>query len=176
MELLINRCKIYEEHGKYGMLIEIPFSQHHLLDKLKVIVDKDVDKILDIKVKREKRSLDANSALWLMLNKMAIKLRTTKDELYLDMLDRYGVFTHVVVKPEAVKRVMQEWRTVRELGKVTINGKTGIQLQCFYGSSQYNKEEFSTLLNGVIDEAKEIGIDFYTKEELNSMIMNWGEK
>ena len=51
---------------------------------------------------------------------MAAKLRTSKDELYLEMLSRYGVFTHIVVKPNVVDRVKGEWRTVRELGEVTV--------------------------------------------------------
>ena len=127
------------------------------------------------KVKR-KRSLDANAALWEMLAKMAGVLHTTKDELYIEMLSRYGVFTHVVVKPNVVDRVKQEWRTVRELGEVTINGKTGIQLQCFFGSHTYDSKEFSVLLDGVIQEAKEIGVDFISKEEQARMIAEWGVK
>ena len=89
------------------------------------------------------------------------------------MLDRYGVFTHIIVKKEAVYRVKEEWRTVRELGEVSINGQIGIQLQCFYGSSNYNTEEFSRLLEGVIDEAKTIGVDFISKQDMNTMMEEW---
>lgn len=128
-----------------------------------------------IKLFRKDRSLDANAALWLMLSKMAQVLNTTKDELYLEMLDRYGVFTHIVVKRNVVDRVKKEWRTVREIGEVTINGQHGIQLQCYFGSSTYNSKEFSKLLDGVIDEAKEIGIDFISREERERMLGEWGK-
>lgn len=136
------------------------------------------DKTYDVTVKehKEKRSLDANAALWKMLSLMADKLHTTKDELYLEVLDRYGVFTHIVVKPNVVDRVKQEWKTVRELGEVTINGKTGIQLQCYFGSSTYDSKEFSTLLSGAIEEAKELGIDFISKEDQIRMIQEWGKE
>jgi hypothetical protein len=137
------------------------------------LIDTDLD--IEIKKHREKRSLDANAALWKMLSMMADVLKTSKDELYLQVLDRYGVFTHIVVKPSVVDRVKNEWRTVRELGEVTINGKTGVQLQCFFGSSTYNSKEFSVLLNGVIDEAKTLGIDFISKEEQARMIEEWGK-
>ena len=170
MKLTIDKATLGQNNGKWGIFIEIPTN---LLDKLKKMMDKDGDKTVEIKSKRLSRSLDANAALWIMLTKMAAKLRTTKDELYLDMLDRYGVYTHVVVKPEAVKRVMQEWRTVRELGKVTINGKTGIQLQCFYGSSNYDQKEFSILLDGVIEEAKLINIEFISRADRDLMIKEW---
>lgn len=137
------------------------------------ILDTDLD--IEIKKHRKKRSLDANAALWKMLSMMADKLNASKDDLYIEMLDRYGVFTHIVAKPNVVDRVKQEWRTVRELGEVTINGKTGVQLQCYFGSSTYDSKEFSVLLNGVIDEAKALGIDFISAEEKVRMIEEWGK-
>lgn len=131
---------------------------------------------VNIEPPKKKRSKDANSALWEMLTKMAEVLHTTKDELYLEVLDRYGVSTFIVVKPNAVDKVKQEWKTVRELGEVTINGKTGIQLQCFFGSSTYNSKEFSVLLDGVIQEAKEIDVPFISSEEQARYIAEWGKK
>lgn len=122
---------------------------------------------------KRKRSLDANGYLWVLLQKIAEVLHTTKDEVYLEMLSRYGVFTHIVVKPNVVDRVKAEWRTVRELGEVTINGKTGIQLQCFFGSSTYDSREFSVLLDGVIHEAEELGIETLGQAEAERMIAEW---
>ena len=134
-------------------------------------------KLLSVEIKpyRAKRSLDANALLWVMLGEMAAALNTDKDSLYLDMLERYGVFTHIVVKPEVVERVKQEWRTVRELGEVTINGKTGIQLQCYFGSSSYNSKEFSVLLEGVISEAQELGIETRPEAEIKSLLEAWDD-
>ena len=106
---------------------------------------------------------------------MADILKTTKDELYLEMLDRYGVYTHIIVKPEVVDKVKSEWRTVRELGEVTVNGKTGIQLQCYFGSSSYDSKEFSVLLDGVLREAKELGIVVITKAEQELLVSQWGK-
>ena len=109
------------------------------------------------------------------MQKIAEVLHTTKDEVYLEMLSRYGVFTHIIVKPNVVDRVKAEWRTVRELGEVTINGKTGIQLQCFFGSSTYDSKEFSVLLDGVIHEAEELGIETLGQAEADRMIKEWGK-
>jgi hypothetical protein len=136
---------------------------------------KDKQYVCEVKEYREKRSLDANSALWKMLSMMADVLNANKDDLYLEMLSRYGVFTHVVVKPNVVERLKHEWKTVRVLGEVTINGKTGIQLQCYFGSSTYDSKEFATLLDGVISEAKEIGVDFISREEQERMLNEWGK-
>lgn len=162
-------------NGKMYVECECPSDMKNTLQEFILSL---TDKLYDVTIKehKEKRSLDANAALWKMLSMMADKLHTTKDELYLEVLDRYGVFTHVVVKPNVVERVKQEWKTVREIGEVTINGKTGIQLQCYFGSSTYNSKEFSVLLDGVIQEAKELGIDFISKEEQARMIQEWGKE
>ncbi len=129
---------------------------------------------VDIRQHRQKRSLDANAYMWVLLSKMAEVLSTTKDELYLEMLARYGVFTHIVVKPEIVERVKAEWRTVRELGEVTVNGKTGVQLQCYFGSSTYDSKEMAALIDGVVSECKDLGIETMTPDELSLLKGAWG--
>ena len=138
----------------------------------------DVSKIedLDIELKkhREKRSLNANAYCWVLLQKLAEKLNTSKDDLYLIMLERYGQFTHLVVKPNVVDKVKEEWRTCRELGEVTVNGKKGIQLQCYFGSSTYNSKEMSTFIDGIISECKEQGIETMTPKELERLKIEWG--
>ena len=133
-------------------------------------------KLLSVEIKqyRQKRSLDSNAYMWTLLAKLATVLNTDKDSLYLEMLDRYGVFTHIVVKPEMVDRVRTEWRTVRELGEVTINGKTGIQLMCYFGSSTYNSAEMAKLIDGVVSECKEVGVEVMPPEELELMKSLWG--
>jgi hypothetical protein len=145
------------------------------LAELREVLTKGHQLSVEIKQWRQRRSLDANAYLWVILNEMASAIGTSKDELYLEMLSRYGVFTHVVVKPNVAERVKQEWRTCRELGEVTVNGKSGIQLQCFFGSSTYDSKEFSTLLNGVISEAKELGIDTISESEKQRLLSGWGK-
>lgn len=138
----------------------------------------DVSKIddLDIELKkhREKRSLNANAYCWVLLQKLAEKLNTSKDDLYLIMLERYGQFTHLVVKPNVVDKVKEEWRTCRVLGEITVNGKKGIQLQCYFGSSTYNSKEMSTFIDGIISECKEQGIETMTPIELERLKIEWG--
>lgn len=143
---------------------------------LQAVVERGKQLSVEVKQYRQRRSLDANAYMWVLLSKMAVALNTTKDDLYIEMLDRYGVFTHIIVKPEVAERVKAEWRTVRELGEVTVNGKTGIQLQCYFGSSTYNTKEFSVLLDGVVSECKEIGIETLPPDEVESLKALWGKE
>lgn len=128
----------------------------------------------EVKEDRAKRSLNANAYLWALLEQMAHVLNTSKDEVYLQMLERYGVFTYLAVKPSIVERVEQEWRCIRNLGEATVNGKKAIQLQCYFGSSTYDTKEMSRLLDGVVSEAKELGIETMTKTEIEILKQQWG--
>lgn len=168
----------FTEQGKPELTLYLTCSRQEIaaeLQELKGVLEK--GKLLDVEVKqhRNRRSLDANALLWKMCTEIAAVLRSTKDEVYLQMLERYGVFTHIIVKQEAVERIKQEWRTVRVLGEVTVNGKTGIQLQCYYGSHLYDSKEFSVLLDGVISEAKELGIQVINESEKQLMLQEWGK-
>jgi len=129
---------------------------------------------VEIKQYRKRRSLNANAYLWVLLGKMAEVLRTSKDELYLMMLERYGVYTHIIVKPHVVEQVKAQWRTVRELGEVTVNGQKGIQLQCYFGSSTYDTKQMSVLIDGVVSECQELGIDTLPPDEIQMMKNRWG--
>lgn len=162
----------------FGDMLQVivPYNKLSLLEPFTKALASQKKLDIEITVHREKRSLNANAALWLLLGKMAGVLNTNKDDLYLLMLERYGVYTHVIVKPAVVAKVKEQWRTVRELGEVTVNGQTGIQLQCYFGSHTYNSLEFSRLLDGVINEAKDIGIDFISREERDLMIEEWGKQ
>lgn len=128
---------------------------------------------------RKKRSLDANAYMWVLLQKMADVLSTPGDrvdkwDLYLDQLEHYGVFTHVVVKPEAVERIKQEWRAVKEFGEISVGNMTGIQLQCYYGSHTYNTKEMARLIDGVITECRQLGIETLPPNEIERMKSQWG--
>ena len=112
--------------------------------------------------------------MWVLLGNLAVVLNTTKDELYKQMLERYSIaFTHTIVKPSAVDRVLQMWRTARVIGKVKVNGVEGVQIQCYYGSSTFDTQEMSVVIDGIVSECKEQGIETLPPEELNKMKREW---
>lgn len=161
--------------GTIKLELNISNNKDILVDGYYKLKDKD-NLSISIKEHRERRSLDANAYCWVLLQKLAEVLKSDKDILYEDMICKYGVFTHLIVKPSAVERVKEEWRAVRELGEVTVNGKTGIQLQCYFGSSTYDTKEMSVLIDGIVRECQELGIETLTPEEIADMKRKWLKK
>ncbi len=140
-------------------------------------IDKIRDKLLNLtaKIHREKRSLDANAYAWVLMQKIAEAIHTDKWSVYLMLLERYSpVFTHIIVRPEAVERVKGEWRTVKVLGPIQVNGSTGIQLQCYFGSSTFDSKEMASFIDGIVSECKEMGIETLPPDEIERMRREWG--
>lgn len=129
---------------------------------------------IEVKQYRNRRSLDANAYLWVLLQKMAEVLRTDKWSLYLQMLKQYGKFTYIVVKPNAVEAVKKQWRECEEIGEIDINGTKAVQMLCYYGSSTYDTKEMSVLIDGVVSECQELGIETLPPNELRIMKERWG--
>ena len=101
---------------------------------------------------REKRGNQANALLWACLGEIAAALRTDAWSVYLYMLERYGRYTTVLVKAEAVEGLQRVWRETRVVGE----RDDMVEVLCYYGSSTYDSAEFSRLLDGVVGEMKEL--------------------
>lgn len=131
---------------------------------VKWLFGQDREKVFEIKEYKERRSLNANALLWKCLGDLASALRSDKWTVYLQMLKRYGTYTYICVKPKVVEAVKKQWRECEEIGTINIDGQEAVQLLCYFGSSTMNTKEFSVLLEGVISEMKEMGLDVPDKD------------
>lgn len=152
--------------NKYVLSVEIDHLDENAVNEISGEQNLDIS----LKKHREKRSLNANALLWKCLGDIAVVLRSDKWAVYLEMLKRYGLFTYVCVKPNAVEMLKRQWRECEEVGEIDIHGQKAIQMLCYYGSSTYDSKQFSVLLDGVISEMKEIGLETPTSQQLQRAI------
>lgn len=138
----------------------------------------DRDKLYDIKIEehKEKRSLNANSYLWLLCTKIANKLTNnyatiTKEDVYIKMLKSYGQSLLIPVtlnsKPDGY------FKYYDYNGRSILNGKVADWYIVYKGSSEYNTYEMTVLLNGVIEECKNLDIETKSQEEIDSLLEDW---
>ena len=130
---------------------------------------------IEIKKYRKKRSLNANNLLWNCIGEIASVLRADKWEIYLQMLKRYGKYTYICVKPSVVDAMKANWRESEVIGEIDINGTKAVQMLCYFGSSTYDTKEFSVLLDGVISEMRELGLQPPPTEEMKRALETWGK-
>jgi len=149
-----------------------------LLDDFRGQYDELKDKELEIDLReyRPKRSKQANAYLWVLVGKLADKLRADKHMVYLTMLERYGQR-----EPDLISVIEQGYETVYRaldghctvVGEGTVNGKTFKHLAILKGSSKYNSREMSILIDGVISECKELGIETLPPWEVAAICKEW---
>ncbi len=136
--------------------------------------------VCEIRQQRPKRSLNANAYCWVLIGEIAEKLNISNDVVYEAMLRRYSkAYTYMIVKPEAVEKVKATLKAghiyAYEVGNVSVGGKEGVQLQLYYGSSTFDTKQMSRLIDGIVSEAKDLGIETATPAELARYKEEWGK-
>lgn len=162
--------------GRLNITFEVA-SDAHILNELNDLKEMDA---LSVKVAkwRRKRSTDANALLWKCLDDIAKAMRPPCDkwDVYLLMLKRYGKFTYIVVKENAVEAMKLQWRECEVVGDYEVNGQKAVQMLCYFGSSTYDTAEFSHLLEGVISEMEEMKLPTPPSSEMRRSLEAWEEK
>lgn len=130
---------------------------------LVLIFDEDKEYELTIKEYRKRRSKDANAYFWEFLDKLAVKLRIGKTELYRELIrDIGGNSTTVCVKEEAADALVKHWEHnglgwVADVMNSKIDGCKNVIL--YTGSSEYDTAQMSRLIDRLIWECNIVGID-----------------
>lgn len=138
---------------------------------IKWLLNQDREKLFEVKPYRQKRSLNANAYAWVLINEMANRLRTSKDEVYQEMLKRYGQSKVISVLSEIdISRFVKYYE---EIGKGHVEGKEFTHYRCFIGSSEYDSREMAILIDGIVDEAQELGIDTLPPTAVERMKALW---
>lgn len=126
-----------------------------------------------IKEYRNKRSLNANSYAWVLINEIANVLRISKEEVYLQMLKRYGQSSVVSVVDKAVETFKKSVKYCEDFGESELNGKHFQHIKVYAGSSTYDTKEMSILIDGIISEAEALGINTMTPAEVEKLKGAW---
>lgn len=170
--------------GKYTLMLESPriaqdeaagLSQEECLD-------------VELKKHRKKRSLDANAYYWRLASDLADVLHVSKPYIHNYLLRRYGQIEMIddqavyIVIPDtesAQKKVDEEQMYHLKPTSQVKPGKGGMMYRTYMmlkGSHEYDTKEMSHLIDGLVSECKEVGIETLTPEELERMLLEYGKK
>lgn len=139
--------------------------------------------------KKKHRSNDQNALMWEMCTLIGSKIQEPSVEVYKRAVKDYGL-TEVVSfhDYQAAKQFMAIWskkgigwqaetidvnhgiEMVRDKGGKTVAKAVidRVDVLIYYGSSVYDKDEMRKLLDGIIQEARQLGIDT-TEERFRSL-------
>ena len=154
----------------------------------KNLTDADADAMKgDLRIRavrwRERRSLDSNAYYYVLCTKIADKLRSSLTEVCNDMIADYGQPMLAGADSEKLQTVALldsvDWKKLgaMHLRPTTDRWVLGESVYQVYivmrGSHTYNTAEMTALINGVVEEAKRLGIETATPEEQERMLALW---
>ena len=133
---------------------------------------------VEIKEHREKRSLDSNAYAWVLIDRLAEKLRIPKTEIYRRYIREIGGNNETVcVTAEAADKLRSGWEH-NGLGwqTDTMSSKLPgcVRVVLYYGSSTYDTAQMSRLIDLIVQDCREQGIETLPPDKLAGMMEEWG--
>lgn len=178
MEFKGNIVSVYHDYSAKKDIIVLA-SDVSLLENAKKLSGKEVRATL--KQWREKRSLDANSYYWVLVGKIADVIESSTTEIHNIMLSRYG---QPEITGDSLANIILldsiPWQELDYIHlkptsatKILDDGKLYRVYRVMRGSHTYDSKEMSVLIDRVVNEAKELGIETIPPEELERMKAAW---
>lgn len=164
-----------------GAMLLIPAPKDEELNLIKT----DVEYSIELKRPGRKRSLNMNSLVWLLCQRIAEKISrdgqyVSKEEIYREAIQDSQSFMPVCVQTKIANDVIRKWHhngigwTAINAGDSKIKGCTVLHL--YAGSSSYTVEEMSRLIDCLVDEAHNVGASVEDSEYIEKLLNDWEDE
>ena len=131
-----------------------------------------INKNEELYVKKKKRSKDQNSYFWELLQQLCFEMNLDVIQEYKKRVKELGIFKQWEIDTINVPTFEKLWsdrglawftEKVEEIGNKTI-------INAYYGSSSYNSKQMSRLLDNLVQDCKEVGIQTLDMLEIERSI------
>lgn len=135
----------------------------------------------DIVPVKKKRSINANDYCWTLCTAIADAISSTKEDIYRDAIKDVGIYKDFHnIAPDDARTLITAWKRqgigwIAEQLDYEPDGDHVI-IRAYYGSSVYNTKQMSRLIDWLVTEAKELGLETRPQEEVNALLEGWNEK
>lgn len=131
-----------------------------------------INKNEELYVKKKKRSKDQNSYFWELLQQLCFEMNLDVIQEYKKRVKELGIFKQWEIDTINVTTFEKLWsdrgiawftEKVEEIENKTI-------INAYYGSSSYNSKQMSRLLDNLVQDCKEVGIQTLDMLEIERSI------
>lgn len=114
---------------------------------------------VDFKKYYSSRSLEQNRLMWKIIQRIAKETDNDEWEIYTQGLKHADCLSeYLMIIPEALESIRKSFRAVRVCQERIYNGKNVLIVKVFVGSSKFDTEEMTKLIEYFIRLASEFGI------------------
>lgn len=166
--------------GKQRIVFELDKNDFRLAEKIQVLNDKDLR--LNFDVWRERRSLDANAYFHLLVHEIAVAQNIGERECKIKMNLEFGSPAtdengdKVYVKLPKSVDVSKYYDYAKWIKNDVVNGYETSYYLFYKQTHTLDTKEMARLIDGVVEEAKSLGIETRTPEELAKLKALWSEE
>lgn len=131
--------------------------------------------VVDIHPKKKRRSLDANAYMWVLADKIASVLFSTKEEVYRIAVKEVGAFYDAVFDTKDVAGIDESWSSngVGWFTDILHSTDQVTSMRLYKGSSTYDSKQMARLIDYIVEEAKGVGIETETPDEIARLKASW---
>lgn len=119
--------------------------------------------LYEINIYKTKRNKKQNDRYWVLLNKLAKRVKIGVGKLHFDMLKNYSVAYEMMVPEETEIRGIEYYEKKSTIIK---NNKKFTVYHVYTPSHELKTDEFAILLDGLIQECEQQNIDTRSPEEI----------
>lgn len=136
---------------------------------------------IEVKKYRKKRSLNANSYFWQLLQELCELVELDTIEEYKRRVKELGIFRQFKIETENIKTFEKMWTSQGKAWFCEIVDTTYVEdtefkiINAYYGSSSFNSKQMARLIDGVVQDCKVYNIETKPQEEINSLLESWGK-
>lgn len=172
MRCKINDCSMVNTGAGIIVTLRIPQMYASILEAFRTKFLPNLE--YELKVIRKKRSLDANAFCWKLCTEIANVVGNTKEDVYRDAISHVGVYEVLqFTDADAMARFKQKWMANGEGWLTKTIDKDKMTIMAFYGSSRYDTKEMSILIDFLVQQGKDLGIQVLTEEQIELMKTEW---
>lgn len=146
------------------------------IEIIQYLYNQDKEKVFEIKEHKVKRSLNANAYCWVLMNKIADAIKSTKEEVYREYIKNKGIFRLITMNKDATNTFIKVWQEkglgwICDISESKYEGM--VDVVAYYGTSSYNTKQMANFIDYVVDEAKNLGIETLPPDEIERLKSLW---
>lgn len=143
---------------------------------------KDIKLSIQVKKWRKKRSINANNYFWKLLSEYSEEKNVDTIEEYKERVKRLGIFRRFRIEDKDKKTFEKMWQDKGiawfcETADTEYIGDIEFKIiNAYYGSSSFNSKQMSRLINDLVEDCKEVGIETKSDAEIKSLLESWDKQ